>query len=71
MSIGIATLGMFSPCIGKGTGQVGGGGIIHVPEEKQKPKVRLISITTAEQVSKKKIEITSINVGEKNYDRNK
>ena len=71
MSISIATLGMFNPCHNKSGGGGGGGAIMKVVEEKPRPKVRLISITTEEQVSKKKIEITSINVGEKNYDRNK
>ena len=61
MSIGIATFGMFLPC----TRSVGGGGaIMKVTEEKPKPKVSLISITTVEQVSKKKIEIKSIKSGD-------
>jgi hypothetical protein len=57
-SIGIATLGYFEQS-SIGEGNVAGG-IIHVPEEKPKPKVKLISITTEEQISKKTIEIKSI-----------
>ena len=58
-SIGIATLGYYDQGVGEGGGNIAGG-VIHVPEEKPKPKVRLISITTEEQISKKTIEIKSI-----------
>ena len=60
-SIGIATLGLFD----QGIGGIGGGGaIMKVTEEKPRPKVRLISVTTAEHVSKKTIEIKSIKSGD-------
>jgi hypothetical protein len=56
-SIGIATLGYFDQM---GECVAAAGGVIHVPEEKQKPTVKLLKITTEEQISKKKIEIKSV-----------
>jgi hypothetical protein len=57
-SIGIATLGMFDQ--GTGGDIHVAGGVIHVPEEKPKPTVKLVRVTTVEQISKKKIEIKSV-----------
>ena len=58
-SIGIATLGMFDQGTGDGTINAAGG-VIHVSEEKPKPKVQLIKITSKDEQSKKKIEVISI-----------
>jgi len=59
-SMGIATLGMFDQGTGGGTVVHAAGGVIHVEDKKQKPNVKLISVTTEEQISKKKIEIKSV-----------
>ena len=64
MSISIATLGMFNPCITQGKGVVAGG-VIRVPEEKPKPTIKLLKITSKdEDEKKKKIEVMSINSGD-------
>ena len=62
-SIGIATLGMFDQGVGGNIIQTAGG-VIHVDNAKPKPQIKLISITTEEQTSKKKIEVTSIKLGD-------
>mgnify|MGYP001237910289 CR=1 FL=1 len=64
MSISLATLGMFNPCI-QGNKVVGGGAIMKVPEEKIKPIVRLLKIISKEEgETKKKIEVTVIKSGD-------
>jgi len=64
MSIAIATLGMFIPHAG-GTGMDSGGGLIRVLDEKPKPIVRVMSVKSEDEGSKKqKIEITSISSGD-------
>lgn len=64
MSISLATLGMFNPCV-QTNKLVGGGAIMKVPEEKIKPIVRLLKITSKEEgEKKKKIEVTVIKSGD-------
>jgi hypothetical protein len=62
MSVSIATLGMFNPAIGSGTG-VSAAGFITKTEDKKKPSIIIRGIKS-KNISKNNIEITAVKVGD-------
>jgi hypothetical protein len=65
MSIAIATLGMFIPAVGSGSGIRGGSsGPVMITEERKRPVIQVLNVRSENILSKNLIEITSIITGD-------